>query len=172
MIRKATEEDLEAVGRLYEAIHSEEEEGRLTIGWQRGVYPTCDTAMAALAAGELFVGYDGDDLVGAAIINQKQVDAYHGAPWAQDAPDSGVMVLHTLAVSPLHSGKGWGRAFVSFYEQYAAEHGCRELRMDTNSLNTAARSLYAKLGYREIAIVPTVFNGMPDIDLVLLEKTL
>ena len=36
----------------------------------------------------------------------------------------------------------------------------------------AARRLYARLGYREIGIVPTVFNGIPGVDLVLLEKNL
>jgi ribosomal protein S18 acetylase RimI-like enzyme len=44
--------------------------------------------------------------------------------------------------------------------------------MDTNARNAAARSLYRKLGYREIAVVPTVFNGIPDVMLVLLEKHL
>ena len=59
-----------------------------------------------------------------------------------------------------------------FYEDYARGHGCPELRMDTNARNLAARRLYAGLGYREIAIVPTVFNGIPGVDLVLLEKHL
>ena len=30
------------------------------------------------------------------------------------------------------------RAFVEFYENYARETGCMELRMDTNEKNTAA----------------------------------
>ena len=32
------------------------------------------------------------------------------------------------------------------------------------------KSLYKKLGYKEIGIVPTVFNGIPDVMLVMLEK--
>lgn len=42
--------------------------------------------------------------------------------------------------------------------------------MDTNAKNTAARGFYKKLGYSEIGIVPCVFNGIPDVQLVLLEK--
>ena len=42
------------------------------------------------------------------------------------------MVLHALAVDPLEKGKGCGRAFVAFYEDYAKQHGCTALRMDTN----------------------------------------
>ena len=82
------------------------------------------------------------------------------------------MRLHTLVVSPSASGKGYGKKFVKFYEDYVLSHGCPELRMDTNARNAAARGLYKKLGYKEIGIVPTVFNGIPDVQLVLLEKHL
>ena len=170
MFRKAEADDIEAVCRLYDSIHSAEEAGLLTIGWKRGVYPTDETVRKAFAAGELFVGYDDGILVAAGVINRKQVDAYAGAPWSGDVPESEVMVLHTLAVLPSASRRGYGRGFVSFYESYARKHGCRALRMDTNSRNAAARSLYAKLGYREVAIVPTVFNGIEGVGLVLLEK--
>ena len=44
--------------------------------------------------------------------------------------------------------------------------------MDTNEKNQAARALYRSLGYEEIGVVPTVFNGIPDVRLVLLEKGL
>ena len=81
-------------------------------------------------------------------------------------------MLHTLTIDPNAAGKGCGRAFVAFYEQYAREKGCRALRMDTNQRNARARKLYAGLGYREIGIVPCNFNGIPGIGLVLLEKPL
>jgi GNAT superfamily N-acetyltransferase len=83
-----------------------------------------------------------------------------------------VCVLHTLVISPLAAGKGYGRAFVEFYEWWAKEHGLSELRIDTNARNKAARAMYQKLGYKEIGIVPTTFNGIPGVDLVLLEKNL
>ena len=82
------------------------------------------------------------------------------------------MVLHTLVVDPHIKGHGYGTAFVNYYEQYAEEHGCRFLRMDTNVINASARKLYAKLGYKEPGIVPCVFNGIPNVQLVCLEKKL
>ena len=45
-------------------------------------------------------------------------------------------------------------------------------RMDTNERNQAARALYARLGYSEPSIVDCVFNGIPGVRLVCLEKTL
>ncbi len=170
MIRKSEKEDLKAIEDLYDDIHSAEEAGLLTTGWKRGIYPTAATALKAFENGELFSELDDGNLVGAGIINQKQVDSYKGAPWSNDVPDSDVMVLHTLTITPKASRKGYGKAFVAFYEDYAREHGCHTLRMDTNARNAAARSLYAKLGYKEIAIVSTDFNGLEKIDLVLLEK--
>ena len=44
--------------------------------------------------------------------------------------------------------------------------------MDTNELNKNARSFYNKLGYSESGILPCVFNGIPGIRLVMLEKVL
>ncbi len=50
-IRKAAERDVLPVAAIYEHIISEEEAGRVCIGWQRGVYPTEHTAREAIAAG-------------------------------------------------------------------------------------------------------------------------
>lgn len=58
------------------------------------------------------------------------------------------------------------------YEDYARNTECTELRIDTNEKNIVARKLYQKNGYREIGIVPTEFNGIPGVNLVLLEKYL
>ena len=54
--------------------------------------------------------------------------------------------------------------------KYAVENGCPYLRIDTNELNANARSLYRKLGYKEVGIFPCEFNGLDKINLVLLEK--
>ena len=80
--------------------------------------------------------------------------------------------MHTLVISPKASGQGLGSQFLQFYEDYAAENGMPELRIDTNEKNMRARVLYRKLGYEEIGIEPTAFNGIPDVNLVLLEKYL
>lgn len=170
MIRKASEKDIEAVAEIYDDIHTAEEQGAVSIGWIRGVYPTAATAEAALQREDLFVEEDGGRIVGAAIINQQQVDVYKNGKWNYDVPANEVMVLHTLVISPRIAGKGYGREFVSFYEQYALSRHCHYLRIDTNMKNTRARAMYKKMGYQEIDIVPCVFNGIEGVRLVLLEK--
>lgn len=172
MFRKATEEDIPVIAEIYEHIHTEEEAGRTSVGWIRNVYPTEKTAMISLRRGDLFVAEASGTVVGTAIINQIQVDVYEGASWEYPAEGSEVMVLHTLVIDPKAFGKGYGKAFVKFYEDYALSQNCPYLRMDTNAKNLRARAMYQKLGYREIGIVPCVFNGIEGVQLVLLEKRL
>lgn len=171
MIRQATQWDIPAVAEIYSQLHTQEELGRTTIGWIRGVYPTGETARQAQCRGELYVQEDGM-IVGAAIFNQCQGDAYQKAQWRHDVAEQDVMVMHTLVISPRVSGRGYGKAFVRFYEEYARAHNCHYLRMDTNSRNTRARSLYRKMGFTEAGVVPCVFNGIEGVNLVLLEKAL
>lgn len=172
MFRKATMEDVGQIAEIYDRIHTENEAGRMTTGWIRGVYPSRETAEQSVCCGDMFVEEEEGRIVAAAKINQEQVPEYAEANWQHEVPESQVMVLHTLVVSPEERGKGYGTRFVAYYEEYALKHGCRYLRMDTNERNSGARALYKKLGYREASVVPCEFNGIPDVQLVCLEKKL
>ena len=135
-IRRGVPADIPGIAAIYGRILTEEEAGRASVGWIRGVYPTESDALEALEAGELFVLTEDGVLAAAARINQTQVPVYSQAPWAwPEAPAEQVMVLHTLVVDPLRKGRGHGAAFVDFYERYAWERGCPYLRMDTNEKN-------------------------------------
>jgi len=172
MIRKATDRDIAVIAAIYTRIHEAEAAGRLSTGWLKDVYPTETTARAALDAGDLFVLEDDRRVVAAARINRIQVPDYAMVDWKYPAGNDEVMVLHTLTVDPLCAGRGFGRTFLAFYEDYALRNGCPVLRIDTNAKNTAARVMYAKHGYIESGIIPTVFNGIPDVMLVCMEKRL
>lgn len=172
MIRKAVSSDLDAVVTIYNEIIQLQEVGAITVGWIRGVYPTKATAEEALRRKDLFVMEKDGVILGSAIINQIQVDVYAKAKWRYEVDAEKVWVLHTLTISPRAGKRGLGKQFIDFYESYALDHGCCALRMDTNERNHVARKLYKKLGYEEIDIVPTVYNGIPDVNLVLLEKQL
>lgn len=172
IFRKATQQDIQKAAKIYEDVHTCTENGIVNTGWVRGVYPTYQTAEQAFKRGDLFVAQDDCGIVGTAIINKNQMEEYKYAKWKYAAVDNEVMVLHTLAVLPSAFCKGYGKGFVKFYEEYALSQNCRYLRMDTNVINSTARTMYKKLGFSETGIVDCIFNGIKEVGLVLLEKKL
>ena len=58
MIRPAVSADLSGIEAIYNAILDREEAGPVYTNWQRGKYPTTDTARQALEAGTLFPDLD------------------------------------------------------------------------------------------------------------------
>ena len=174
--RKAAESDLDAIERIYDKSHDAEEAGLTTTGWLRGIYPVRAVAEAALDRDDLYVAELTNEehpeplIAATGIINQIQVDVYDLCDWIYTGPDDDVSVLHTLAVDPDARGHGVGPAFVKFWEDLARTQNCSILRIDTNIINRKARAMYARLGYIESGIVPTEFNGIPGVDLVMMEK--
>ena len=83
MIRLASERDLPAIAAIYEAILDHEDAtGLHYTGWQRGAYPTLDTAKGILAAGTLYVGTDEDGTVwGSMNFNDWQLPEYAKGRW-------------------------------------------------------------------------------------------
>jgi len=169
---KATSADIDRIVEIYDAVLSECEAGRCPVGWERGVYPERKDAEAALARDDLYVAKQGGVIISTGIINQMQLDVYAETDWEYEADDSEVMVLHTLATDPAYSGSGAGTAIARYYEDYAREHGCKVLRIDTQAQNNIAREFYKRLGYREAGILPCMFNGIQGVNLVMLEKKL
>ena len=170
MFRKATIYDLDAIAAIYDRIHTQEETGVAVIGWIRDIYPTRQTAIKAIEAEEMFVCEEDGEILCCGRINQTQDECYKDGAWQYPVSDNQVMVLHTLVVDPLRARKGCGTEFLRFYEEYAKEHNCPYLRLDTNARNLRARAFYQKHGYSQVGIVPCEFNGIAGVDLVLLEK--
>ena len=86
MVRKATEADIPAVTAIYDALLDREEQGLLSTGWTRGVYPTEQTARDALRAGTLYVMEREGRVTAAAKIDQSQMEQYSRCRWQHDAP--------------------------------------------------------------------------------------
>jgi GNAT superfamily N-acetyltransferase len=172
IIRKAESKDIDAVALIFGHIIDEEEKGNCTTGWQRGLYPTRNTAVEALKNGDLFVMEEDGEIVAAMRLNKEQVPEYKNCQWEYPADNDQVMVMHTLVVEPSVKKHGYGKIMVEFYEKYAREKNCPYLRIDTNVKNSRARAMYKNYGYKEIGITPCVFNGMSGVNLVCIEKKL
>ena len=69
--------------------------------------------------------------------------------------------LKRMWIRPDARGTGLGAALLAELERHASGFGCTRVRLDTNSLLTAAVALYRRSGYHEIRR----YNHNPDTDL-------
>ena len=174
MIHLAKESDLPAVAAIYEAILDQEDAtGVRYTGWQRGAYPTADTARSIFEAGTLYVGADEDGTIwGSMNLNGSQLPEYKNGDWSIPADDGQVAVIHTLTIAPARAGQGLARQMVAFAEDTARSQGKTVLRLDTGVDNAPANHLYPSIGYRFAGVVDTFFMGYAKRPLNLYEKKL
>ena len=157
LFRPAAESDLDAIERHYtELLTHEAETGRSTTNWSLGVYPTRQTAAAALAAGTLWV-------------LEREDDFYATIGWQYPAPPEQVLVVHTLCIPPRYAGQGLGRECVSRIKQHAEAAGCTAIRLDTWAGNVPAVTLYQKNGFSLCGRAQVLFQGKIPEELVFLE---
>ena len=149
IFKKATESDAERCLEIYDAISDWEMANGKQCCWEKGFYPTMETVEAALSLGELYVLEDEEtgQVVSCGIINHSQPEFYKLFNWAFEAALSEVLVLHTFGVDPAMQKKGYGSAFMSFYEKMAYDAGCKTLRLDTVISNKKSQAMYKKLGF-------------------------
>ena len=68
--------------------------------------------------------------------------------------------LNLLAVSPSHRRRGIARRMMRWLEETALTAGTFTIGLELRSGNSAARALYASLGYRELGSVPGYYQGV------------
>ena len=148
IFRKAVDSDAGRCLEIYDAISDWEAAKGKQCCWEKEFYPTMETVESGLSAGELYVLEDeAGQVVSCGIINHSQPEFYKLFDWAFEADFSEVLVLHTFGVDPAMQKKGYGKAFMSFYEKMAYDAGCKTLRLDTVISNKKSQALYKKLGF-------------------------
>ena len=172
MIRLAAAADLPAIEAIYNAILDREEAGPVYTNWQRGKYPTIDTARQVLEAGTLYVGKDGGMIWGAVNLNGIQLPEYDLIPWKISAEREQVGVIHTLSIHPAMRGRGYAREMVAFCERESRRQGKTVIRLDTWEGNLPANRLYPSLGYSFAGAAEFFFQGFIHEILNCYEKAL
>lgn len=66
--------------------------------------------------------------------------------------------IYSVVVAPPARGAGLGRALVESAEAAARRRGCRAVSLEVRENGRAARALYRKLGYRELARLPDYYE--------------
>ena len=173
MIRLASATDLPAIAEIYDAILAREESGGpVYTNWQRGKYPTVDTARQALDDGTLYVGEDAGLLWGVVNLNDVQLPEYGDIPWTIPGERDQVGIIHTLCIHPAQAGRGLARRMVAFCEEEARRQGRTVMRLDTWEHNLPANRMYPSLGYRFAGATEFFFQGFIHEILNCYEKSL
>ena len=158
-IRPAVAADLDGITAIYDAIPDREEAGPVYTNWQRGKYPTADTARQALEAGTLYVGEEDGFLWGVVNLNGIQLPEYDAILWTFPAVRNQVAVIHTLCIHPVRAGRGLARRMVAFCEEETRRQGKAVMRLDTWEGNLPANRMYPVLGYRYAGAAEFFFQG-------------
>ncbi len=164
MIRKAVQEDISSVAKLYDkAIEYEDSHIKYT-SWQKGIYPTVDTAKLGVKRSSLYVVEVDEKTVASVILDTRQPPEYRNVSWGKSTKYNESLVIHTLCVDPEYSGTGIGSALVDFIKQLAKEQGCLTIRLNTTKRNTPATHLYEKNGFAVVATQNILLNGQIPCD--------
>jgi GNAT superfamily N-acetyltransferase len=127
-IRRAVAADVAAIERI---VHDAYVKYVARIGKQPG--PMLDDYAARVAAGEVFVGVEGDEVAGILVLERA----------------SDHLLLDNIAVAPAWQGRGVGRLLLDFADAEARRAGYAELRLYTHVLMHENIALYTRLGWQE-----------------------
>ena len=80
---------------------------------------------------------------------------------------------HSVILAPEGRGRGLGRALMAAIEAHAAGQGAHSMFAGVSAANPDGRAFHARIGYRELAVLPEVgFKFGRWLDLVLMQKML
>jgi ribosomal protein S18 acetylase RimI-like enzyme len=137
IVRDARLSDSEAINHLSVKAYAE---FRAIIGepnWIR-LRETLSRASSLRNEGELIVAEDSSGVLGIVLYIPPRQDQ-------SEAPKSAW--LQTLAVSPLHRGKGIGRSLTCECIERARRDGADSIGLTTAEMMTVARPMYERLGF-------------------------
>ncbi len=67
-------------------------------------YPSKETILKGITSGNHFVILETNEIVGGVLLNHSPDEQYKNVKW--EINDSNPLIVHRLAVSPKHQGKG------------------------------------------------------------------
>lgn len=142
--REAHESDITEIWEILEqAILRRKADGSKQ--WQDG-YPNREVVIRDIEKGEGYVLIRDGTIVGytAVIINYEPAyDAIEGNWLTNDD----FVVVHRVAVSEKHLGKGLSKVLLGFVEQFALNRNIHSIKADTNFDNPAMMKVFENLGY-------------------------
>ena len=108
-------------------------------------YPNREVLQNDIRAGSLHVVRVAGAVAGFAAFDRNEPAEYAAIDFQYPTP---AMYVHRLCIDPAFQRRGLALSLMQFAFGLASQKGCRSIRLDTRSDNSAALALYRKLGYR------------------------
>ncbi len=144
VIRKSRVDDFESLIVLYKNVVDHMFANDIN-QWDHE-YPSEEIIRCDIESGHHFVISEGHKVIATMVLDSNQDEQYKTVHWKSYNKD--VLVIHRLAVSPLHEGKGLATLMCEFAEEYARKNGYKSIRLDAYAGNKRSNKLYyEKLGY-------------------------
>ena len=166
-VRPAKTAEYEDIETFYRELINSMRDSEFKPEWEMGVYPTESLLKDAVKKQTLFLAYLENSLVGVMILNRDCAPEYEKVEWQTDAKKDEVMIIHLLAVSPAHQGKGVAKQMVSSAIEICGKRLVKAIRLDVLKKNTPAAKLYISMGFQLAASVKMYYEdtGLADFEL-------
>lgn len=154
--RKATPSEIPHIWEiLQQAIVRRKADG--SNQWQDG-YPNPEVIQNDMDKGAGFVLTEDETVIGysAVLINDEPQYAQIKGKWLTNAD---FVVVHRVAISEKHLGKGLAQKILKFIEEFARRNKIYSVKADTNFDNLAMMKTFEKSGYTYCGEV--YFRGSP-----------
>lgn len=146
--RLARQEEFEIIRDLYWDLIEKTAHLPSFPHWKKGQHPSNEWLISSIEKSQMFVLEENEEIVASVILNHEANESYKLVKWTKEVPNKKVLIVHVLAVSPKHSGKGLGTKMMAYIMDYAKETKMQAIRLDVISNNNAAEHLYKKMGFQ------------------------
>lgn len=172
IIRKAEMADYENVRSFYHFMIEDMQEMTYKPGWEKDVYPSKEMLQEVIGNGELYMGFLGNEMAAAMVVNHEYNESYDQFEWPTKAEKNEITVIHALGVHPRFASQGLGSAMVQFAIGLAKENNQKVIRLDVLTGNIPAEKLYPKHGFLMLGAIPMFYEDTGWTEFKLYEKRL
>lgn len=146
--RLAKAEEFDSIRNLYWTLIDETSHLPSFPHWKKGEHPSDEWLKESLSKSQLFVLEENGEILASVILNHEANESYQLVNWSREVPEEKVLIIHVLAVSPGHAGKGLGTKMMQYILDHAKEIKMQAVRLDVISNNSSAEHLYQKIGFQ------------------------
>lgn len=166
LLTRGLTSDFDSVCALYARVTSAMHEKGIA-QWNWGTYPNADQIHKSIDAGTLYVVREGNTVVAAVTLDSTFEPAYDAVNWLFGGKPG---TFHRLCIAPEKQRQGLGRGMMGEMLAILRSQGCTALRCDTLVNNSAALTLYQKIGMRIAGHIR--YASLPDLRFAALEMRL